>query len=242
MAQAYRAPTLSELYNSGLHFAGVPPVPPFFPGFPDNFFVPNPTLRPESSTQLEIGARFEGGDMFRAGDRLSLAANAYYATVDDYIEQTVSVFAGTTTSANVASATLWGFEAEADYDAEAWFVGMGLSIARGENDAGGWLGSIPQDRLTLEAGVRPWEDWELGARATFAAAQTRVPAAGTYRATATSLLVSLRDAGHPRVAPPAMQPSAFADLITFSTGITRSTQWPCLSRPVAWEISASFHF
>ena len=100
--------------------------------------------------------------MFRAGDRLSLAANAYYATVDDYIEQTVSVFAGTTTSANVASATLWGFEAEADYDAEAWFVGMGLSIARGENDAGGWLGSIPQDRLTLEAGVRPGRTGSLG--------------------------------------------------------------------------------
>jgi hemoglobin/transferrin/lactoferrin receptor protein len=174
VARAYRAPTLSELYNSGLHFAGNP-----FGFPPNNFFVPNPNLRPESSTQLEIGTRFERGDVFRGGDTLRFGVNAYYATVDDYIEQTVNIAAGTTTSANVASATLWGFEAEANYDAEDWFVGAGLSIARGQNDAGGWLGSIPQDRLTLSGGVRPWDDWELGARATFAADQTQVPAAGS---------------------------------------------------------------
>lgn len=174
IAQAYRAPTLSELYNSGLHFAGNP-----FGFPPDNFFVPNPDLRPEESLQFEIGTRFEGFDLFRSGDRLSFSANAYRATVDDYIEQRVNIAAGTTTSANVASATLWGFEAELDYDVESWFLGAGLSIARGENDAGGWLGSIPQDRLTLEGGLRPWRDWELGARVTLAADQDKVPDRGT---------------------------------------------------------------
>lgn len=174
IAQAYRAPTLSELYNSGLHFAGNP-----FGFPPNNFFVPNPNLRPEESLQFEIGARFENFNVFRNGDSLSFSANAYYAEVDDYIEQTVNIAAGTTTSANVASATLWGFEAEVDYDATGWFLGAGLSIARGENDAGGWLGSIPQDRLTLEGGVRPWQDWELGARVVLAADQDKVPAAAT---------------------------------------------------------------
>jgi hemoglobin/transferrin/lactoferrin receptor protein len=173
VARAYRAPTLSELYNSGLHFATPGPFPP------NNFFVPNPNLRPEDSTQVEIGTRFEGTGVFGDGDSLSFSANAYYATVEDYIDQTVNIFAGTTTSTNVASATLWGFEAELDYDAESWFAGGGLSVARGENDAGGWLGSIPQDRLTLEGGLRPMADWEIGAQATFAADQTRVPAAGT---------------------------------------------------------------
>ncbi|MBF9051747.1 TonB-dependent hemoglobin/transferrin/lactoferrin family receptor [Roseobacter sp. HKCCD9010] len=166
IAQSYRAPTLSELYNSGQHFFG-------------NNFVPNPNLRPEESLQFEIGARFDGMDVFRSGDQLSFGANAYYATVDDYIEQLVDIPGGTTTSSNAASATLYGLEAEVDYDAGAWFLGGGLSIARGENDVGGDLGSIPQDRLTLEAGVRPWEDWELGARAVFAADQDRVPAGGT---------------------------------------------------------------
>ncbi len=173
IAQAYRAPTLSELYNSGLHFA----IPGPFP--PDNFFVPNPDLRPESSTQLEIGTRFEGENVLHGRDRLSFSANAYRATVDDYIEQTVNIAAGTSTSANVASATLWGAEAELDYETETWFARAGLSIARGENDAGGWLGSIPQDRLTIEGGLRPWAFWEIGARATFAAEQDKVPAEGT---------------------------------------------------------------
>jgi len=176
ISRAFRAPSLSELYSDGLHFGGNPFGP--FP-FPDNFFVPNPNLEPEESTQFEIGARFDSTGVFRDGDHLRFSASAYYASVDNFIEQDVNIFAGTTTSRNVTSATLWGVEAEVDYDAEDWFIGAGLTIARGSNDAGGWLGSIPQDRLTLEGGVRPWADWELGARATFAADQDRVTATGT---------------------------------------------------------------
>lgn len=171
IAQAYRAPTLSELYNSGLHFPGNP-----FGFPPDNFFVPNPNLRPEESVQIEIGTRFEGFDVFGEGDTLSFSANAYHARVDDYIEQRVNIAAGTTTSANLASATLWGIEAELDHETADWFVGAGLTIARGKNDAGGWLGSIPQDRLTLTGGLRPAPDWELGTRVTLAAKQDKVPA------------------------------------------------------------------
>lgn len=174
VARAFRAPSLSELYNSGLHFPGNP-----FGFPPDNFFVPNPDLEPEESTQIEIGARFDGVDVFVPGDRLSVAASAYLASVDNFIDSQVNIFAGTTTSVNVASATLWGFEAEADYDAGAWFLGGGLSIARGQDDDGGWLGSIPQDRLTLDAGWRPNGEVELGGRATFAARQDRIPDAGT---------------------------------------------------------------
>lgn len=178
VSQAYRAPSLTELYNSGLHFPGVPPAPPFFPGFPNNFFVPNPNLLPEESLQIEIGARLERAGMWRSGDMLTVAVNAYQADVKNYIESVVNVAAGTTTNANV-DARLWGFEAEVAYDAQDWFLGSGLSIARGERAAGGALGSVPADRLTLQGGLRPWSDWELGARATLAAAQTRVPAGGT---------------------------------------------------------------
>ncbi|TCO73257.1 TonB-dependent hemoglobin/transferrin/lactoferrin family receptor [Rhodovulum euryhalinum] len=172
LARAFRAPSLTELYNSGLHFPGGPGFPP------DNFFVPNPNLEPEESTQVEIGARFERGGVWRADDRLAFSVNAYYADVDNYIEQVVNIVAGTTSFGNVNGA-LWGFEAELDYDARTWFMGAGLGLARGQNDDGDWLESIPQDRLTATLGLRPWEGWELGARATFAARQDRVPAAGT---------------------------------------------------------------
>ncbi|QDC08701.1 TonB-dependent hemoglobin/transferrin/lactoferrin family receptor [Oceanicola sp. D3] len=172
LSRAYRAPSLSELYNDGLHFPGNP-----FGFPPDNFFVPNPDLKPEESTQFEIGTRFEQGGLRRADDKLSFSVSLYNAEVKNYIEQTVDIFAGTTTSSNV-DGRLWGLEAEARYDTAAWFVGGGLSIARGEGADGDPLASIPQDRVTLEAGYRPADDWLFGAKATLAAEQNRVPAGG----------------------------------------------------------------
>lgn len=168
VAQAYRAPSLTELYNAGLHFAGIPFV------FPDNFFVPNPNLQPEESLQIEIGARFDRVGVFRDDDQLYVAVNAYHADVDNFIDQVVNIFAGTTTSSNV-DAKLWGFEAEVTYDTGFWFVRSGLSIARGDDDSDQPLGSIPQDRLTLDGGIRPTDEWLIGARAVFAAEQDRVP-------------------------------------------------------------------
>lgn len=189
VARAFRAPSLTELYNDGVHFA----VPGFslgpgmeFSGV--NSFVPNPDLEPEKSTQFEIGTRFERGDVFRAGDVASLSANAYYADVEDFIDQTVTfmdfstaqpgpggvIVGGTTTSTNI-DARLWGFEAEADYDAGLWFAGLILTVPRGEQEGGGPLGSIPQDRLSATLGVRPGPNWELGGRATFAAKEDDVP-------------------------------------------------------------------
>ena len=189
LARAFRAPSLTELYNDGVHFAidGFTLGPGLtFSGV--NNFVPNPDLEPEKSTQLEFGTRFEGQSVIRSGDRLALGVNGYYADVEDYISQTVTfmdfgtitpgaggmVVSGTTTTENI-DARLWGFEAEAEYDARLWYAGLALSIPRGEAKDGGPLGSIPQDRLTATLGLRPSETWELGTRATFAADQDDVP-------------------------------------------------------------------
>ncbi|MEM8958844.1 MAG: TonB-dependent hemoglobin/transferrin/lactoferrin family receptor [Pseudomonadota bacterium] len=189
VARAFRAPSLVELYNDDVHFA-TPGFPlgrgVFFSGV--NEFVPNPDLEPETSTQFEIGTRYIANSVFRGGDALSLNANAYYADVDDFIDQRVNfidfstasfgprgvVVGGTTTSTNV-DARLWGFEAAADYDAGTWFGGLGLTIPRGEADGGGALGSIPQDRLSVTLGIRPAPDLELGGRVIFASDQDDVP-------------------------------------------------------------------
>jgi len=45
----------------------------------------------------------------------------------------------------------------------------------GRQQGGDALVAIPEDRLTVSGGVRPTIDWELGARATFAADQDDVP-------------------------------------------------------------------
>ncbi|MEO0379328.1 MAG: TonB-dependent hemoglobin/transferrin/lactoferrin family receptor [Pseudomonadota bacterium] len=184
VAQAFRAPTLTELYNDGEHFAVDIPTGPFTTVRGINNFVPTPNLEEEESTQIELGTRFEQANFARPGDVLRFSANAYYAEVDNFIDTVVSDFDfstaftgfvfGTTTQRNV-DAELWGFEAEVDYDAGRWFAGLGLTLPYGEQADGTPLGSIPQERLVATLGYRPTEDITLGLRATFAADQDDVP-------------------------------------------------------------------
>ncbi|WP_299969601.1 TonB-dependent receptor [uncultured Roseobacter sp.] len=189
VARAYRAPSLTELFNDGEHFADDINVgPPFGSVRFINNFVPNPDLKEEKSTQAELGMRFDQAGVFRDSDTLRLSANAYYAEVDDFIDSVVSgpdfstvatgtVF-GTTTTRNV-DAELYGLEAEVDYDAGRWFGGLGLSLPRGKQTNGEALGSIPQERLVATLGFRPTDETELGLRATFASEQEDVPAGAT---------------------------------------------------------------
>lgn len=192
VSRSFRAPSLTELYTDGVHFS----VPGFglgpgvaFTG--NNVFVPSPDLDPERALAFEVGARYDVPDLFEAGGRLSFAGNIYFSRVDDFVDTQVTFIDfstgrfnpatgrfevdGTTRSANV-DADLWGFEGEVSYDAGAWFAGAGLTIPRGRNRSGGALGSIPQDRLVVTAGLRPVADVELGGRATFADGQDDVPA------------------------------------------------------------------
>ncbi|MEO1494175.1 MAG: TonB-dependent hemoglobin/transferrin/lactoferrin family receptor [Pseudomonadota bacterium] len=204
-SQSFRAPTLTELYNDGVHFT-TPGFPlgfgfgaPVFTGV--NEFVPTPDLEPERSRAIEIGGRYGERDVVWEGDRLDFSANAYYARVENFIDTRVEFInfdtaqfnlqtftldvGGTTTNVNV-DAELWGFEAEMTYDARDWFFGTGLTIPRGRNQAGGDLGSIPQDRLTLTGGIRPIKDVEIGIRATFLDGQDDVPA-GSIETSGTSV-------------------------------------------------------
>ncbi|MEP0961225.1 MAG: TonB-dependent receptor [Roseobacter sp.] len=180
LAQAYRAPTLTELYNDGEHFAV-----DFGPGLRGvNNFTPTPDLKEEKSQQIELGTRFERAGFIQPGDSLRFAANAYYAEVDDYIDTVVTDFDfstaftgfvfGETFQQNV-DAKLWGMEAEVDYDAGLWFAGAGISLPRGRQRNGDALGSIPQDRLVATLGFRPTSDTSLGMRATLTADQNDVP-------------------------------------------------------------------
>lgn len=190
VSRAYRAPSLTELYNDGTHFAiGGFPMGPGMSFSGVNRFIPNPDLKSEKSTQVEVGMRFDRDGVWTGADRLSFGINGYYADVKDYVDQTVTfmdfgratfgptgmIVDGSTSFDNV-DAKLWGLEAEARYDAGGWFAGAGLTIPRGkQKDGGGHLGSLPQERLTLDLGFRPAPDWEIGARAALANKQDKVP-------------------------------------------------------------------
>ncbi|MBY8977086.1 TonB-dependent hemoglobin/transferrin/lactoferrin family receptor [Rhodobacteraceae bacterium NNCM2] len=185
-SQSFRAPSLTELYSDGVHFSipGFPLGPPGAPVFTGvNEFIPTPDLQPERSNQIEVGGRYQFNDFATHGDFLLLSANGYYARVDNFIDQRVSFIdfdtatfnpitgqlevSGSTTNVNV-DAQLYGFEAAMEYDTDFWFASAGLTIPRGEQTNGDPLASIPQDRLVVTGGIRPFEDFEIGIRGTFA--------------------------------------------------------------------------
>ncbi len=199
-SQAFRAPTLTEIYAQGTHFRvknagrmprigrdGRPVVDPatrrpVMISFDiDNQFVPNPDLKSEKATQIEIGTRYQRSNVAAVEDQLLLSVSAYYSTVNNYIETffpelgfappmgpgNATIETGTTTR-NV-NAMLYGFEAEMSYDAEHWFTSANLTIPRGsEKDSSRQLGNIPQDRVSVTLGLKPNPQWEIGLRSTVA--------------------------------------------------------------------------
>lgn len=168
-AEAFRAPDINELYQSGVHFAI--PAGSFGPGSQaaTNRFIANPNLKPQTTQTLEFGAGLTFDDLAMQGDRLQLKASHYRTDGEDFIDITVNqpaFFAecnpfipgncdGTTMSDNVANAELHGTEVEATYDNERFRFVAGYSQMDGENtDTGAKLGVLTPDTLHLDAMVK----------------------------------------------------------------------------------------
>jgi hemoglobin/transferrin/lactoferrin receptor protein len=188
-AEGFRSPSLTELYVGGQHFPG-------------NSFVPNPDLRPEISRNKEIGANLRFSDVLRQGDRLRLRVSAFRNDLDDFIE--LIVLRTTTVSRNVTTARIQGVEAEAQYDAGTWWLGLGAAALEGDNRTTNEpLASIPAHRVTLNAGYRFLDAGvTVGGRLTATAEQDRTPAiAGTARQTSGYGLLDLFASWTPEFAP-----------------------------------------
>ncbi len=162
-AEGFRAPSLTELYVGGQHFPG-------------NFFVPNPNLRPEVSRNKEGGVNLRFADVLRDGDRLRIRVSAFRNDIDDFIEQTV--LATTTVTRNIGQARITGVEAEAQYDAGTWWLGLGAAALKGDNlETNQPLASIPAHRVSVNAGYRFLDQGvTVGGRITATAEQDRAPA------------------------------------------------------------------
>ncbi|WP_261397551.1 TonB-dependent receptor domain-containing protein [Halomonas sp. DP8Y7-3] len=109
-AEAFRAPTLNELYANDRHFAGFCGGPFFC--VPDNFWIPNPDLDPETSDTWETGFGWQQGDWSVRGSYFDIKA-------DDFIDTSVDLFAGTTQAVNVSRAHLWGYDLRLGYQPSA---------------------------------------------------------------------------------------------------------------------------
>lgn len=138
-AQAFRAPNLTETFAIGRHFAGGAPdvafgvrcpnlraiTVPAPPGrrplqirfVPNNNFVPNPGLKPETVSTMEFGAGLRGGTRAKLPGRAEVKGSWFRSDGRNFIAREIDVCAGTTQFVNIASARLSGWEVELRY---AW--------------------------------------------------------------------------------------------------------------------------
>ena len=179
-AEAFRAPSLTELFADGVHF-----VVPLAPGqVVINEFVPTPDLASERAQQLQLGARFRQRDLFGSGLDFEFDAVWHRSEVDDFVEQFVVfisgppsfdpitqtlVFPGITTNRNV-DARLSGIEVDARLSGARGYFEASLATLDSRRAGGGGLASVQPDRLRLGAGVFLGDkQWMLGAEFTAAA-------------------------------------------------------------------------
>ncbi len=173
-AQAFRAPTINELYTSGTHFqiavgAGI-----------TNRFVSNADLKPQTTETYEFGGGLDFDDVATPGDRATVKLSHYLTYGEDFIDLQVNqptMFVdcnpfiagacdGTTRSVNVADAELRGTELEGSYENDRVRLGLGFSTVNGENQTtGAKLGVLTPPELTLRAALKlPEHDSLVGWR------------------------------------------------------------------------------
>ena len=191
-SEAFRAPTMDELYSTGVHFE--------ITGLLTNRFVPNPDLKPQETDTVEFGAGVNFDDVLEMSDRFELKASRYYTNGKNFIDLQVNqdfptfmggscVYMGpgscdgTTTSVNVADAKLDGVEVEAHYESYRFKVKVGFSDVDGENkQTGEKLGVLTPATGTLDAAIKlPETHSILGWRVTAADKFTKVDTASEER-------------------------------------------------------------
>ena len=167
-AQAFRAPTINEIYLTGTHFRI-----PLGRGGVVNRFVSNPDLKPQQTRTVEFGAGLTFDDAFRPRDRIRVKVSRFRIKGKDFIDLSVdqpAVFGdrgpmrrcfspgacdGTTISSNVANAKLHGTDIEASYENSRVLVSLGYSTIDGENeDTREKLGVLTPNQFTVNSALK----------------------------------------------------------------------------------------
>ena len=169
LSRGFRAGEMRERYESSPRADGY-------------YYAGNPQIKPEISTQFEIGLK---GQDDRFGYQLALWRNRiadYMSGLDISGTPRAIVVCGAANAAacketvNISQVTLHGFEAQGRW--QAWrghWLKAGLSLVRGSNDAlDEPLFQMPADELTLgwEGNVAP--DWTMDVTGRFVRRQNRV--------------------------------------------------------------------
>lgn len=157
----------------------------------DDLGTPLFMTQPEKSRTLEIGAAYEGTDVFAQGDTFSIKGNLYHTRLWDVTSYQAS---GAPFGTPITHIDTKGLEIEASYAMESGFyVDLNANLTRGEEfQPGGatvdWRG-IPADGLQLTLGKKFGEEldlsWEVVADKRFTRTTTSVPGFAVHNLRAT---------------------------------------------------------
>ena len=174
-AQAFRAPTMGEMYNDAKHFA--------IGRFYTNYWVPNPNLRPETNETQEYGFGLRFDDLWLYDDALEFKASYFDTKAKDYISTTVDFAAATTMSYNVPNAKIWGWDVMAKYSASLFNLDVAYNRTRGKDtDTGEYISSISPDTVSSKLDVPLAQSgFSVGWIGTFADRSTHVSSSYSHQ-------------------------------------------------------------
>ncbi|NRN28054.1 TonB-dependent hemoglobin/transferrin/lactoferrin family receptor [Photorhabdus heterorhabditis] len=157
-AQAFRAPTMKEMYNDSRHYSMGPGM--------NNDWIPNPNLRPESNTTWESGFGLRFGSLLAENDELKFKASYFDTKAKDYIKlelinplkkksgEIVKLPSGdpiylNTTSTNVPSAKIWGWDISMNYESNLFSWELAYNRTEGKDEKSGYsLNNLSPDTIT----------------------------------------------------------------------------------------------
>ncbi len=174
-AQAFRAPTMGEMYNDAKHFS--------IGRFYTNYWVPNPNLRPETNETQEYGFGLRFDDLLLADDALEFKVSYFDTHAKDYISTTVDFAAATTMSYNVPNAKIWGWDVMAKYSASLFNLDVAYNRTRGKDtDTGEYISSISPDTVSSKLDVPLAQSgFSVGWIGTFADRSTHVSSSYSHQ-------------------------------------------------------------
>lgn len=135
-AQAFRAPTMGEMYNDSKHFT-------LYPGR-TNYWTPNPNLRPETNETQEYGFGLRFDDLLMANDGLEFKTSYFDTKAKDYIDIDVNIPNNTTMSYNIPKAKIWGWDVMSKYTTDFFSLNVAYNHTSGKNsETGLWVATNP---------------------------------------------------------------------------------------------------
>ena len=147
-SEAFRAPTMGEMYNDAKHFE--------IPGYGVNRWIPNPNLKPESSRTLEYGVGLRFDDVLMQRDAMQFKASYFDTKADDYIDTYVDMRKMTTQSINIDQVDIWGWDATFGYNTDyfSWELAYNHTASNGISpQTGDPLTSIKPDSITSKLDI-----------------------------------------------------------------------------------------